>query len=33
VLYGIKFITSYLFGTDIAGRDLKVFPDDTFIAS
>jgi hypothetical protein len=33
VLYGIKFVTSYLLGTDIAGRDLKVFPDDTFIAS
>jgi hypothetical protein len=33
VLYGIKFITSYLLGTDIAGRNLRVFPDDTFIAS
>jgi Sulfotransferase domain len=33
VLYGIKFIASYLLGTDIAGRDLKVFPDDTFITS
>jgi hypothetical protein len=33
VLYGIKFITSYLAGTDIAGRNLKVYPDDTFIAS
>jgi len=33
VLYGIKVITSYLLGTDIAGRNLKVFPDDTFIAS
>jgi hypothetical protein len=33
VLYGIKFITSFLLGTDIAGRNLKVFPDDTFIAS
>jgi hypothetical protein len=33
VLYGIKFVASYLLGTDIAGRDLKVFPDDTFIAS
>lgn len=33
MLYGIKFVTSYLLGTDIAGRDLKVFPDDTFIAS
>jgi Sulfotransferase domain len=33
VLYGIKFITSFLLGTDIAGRNLKVYPDDTFIAS
>jgi hypothetical protein len=33
VLYGIKFVTSYLLGTDIAGRNVKVFPDDTFIAS
>ena len=33
MLYGIKFVTSYLLGTDIAGRGLKVFPDDTFIAS
>ena len=33
MLYGIKFVASYLLGTDIAGRDLKVFPDDTFIAS
>lgn len=33
MLYGIKFITGYLLGTDIAGRNLKVFPDDTFIAS
>ena len=33
MLYGIKLITSYLLGTDIAGRNLKVFPDDTFIAS
>src|SRR5579864_8393908 len=33
VLYGIKFVASYLLGTDIAGRNLKVFPDDIFIAS
>ena len=33
MLYGIKFVTSYLLGTDIAGRNLRVFPDDTFIAS
>jgi hypothetical protein len=33
VLYGIKFVASYLLGTDIAGRNLRVFADDTFIAS
>jgi len=33
VLYGIKFVAGYLLGTDIAGRNLRVFPDDTFIAS
>ena len=33
MLYGIKSIIGYLSGTDIAGRDLKVYPDDTFIAS
>jgi len=33
VLYGIKFVANYLLGTDIAGRNFRVFPDDTFIAS
>lgn len=33
VLYGIKLVASYLLGTDIAGRNLKVYPDDTFITS
>ncbi len=33
MLYGIKFVASYLMGTDIAGRNLRVYPDDTFIAS
>jgi len=33
VLYGVRFVASYLLGTDIAGRNLRVFPDDTFIAS
>jgi hypothetical protein len=33
VLYGIKTIASYLLGTDIAGRNLRVYPDDVFIAS
>jgi hypothetical protein len=33
VLYGIKFVVSYLLGADIAGRNLMVRPDDTFITS
>jgi Sulfotransferase domain len=33
VLYGLKFVVAYLSGTDIAGRNLKVYPDDTFIVS
>jgi len=33
VIYGIKFVAAYLLGTDIAGRNLAVFPDDTFIVS
>jgi len=33
VLYGIKFVASYLLGTDVAGRNLMVHPDDTFITS
>jgi hypothetical protein len=33
VLYGIKTVASYLLGTDAAGRNLMVHPDDTFITS
>ena len=33
MLYGIKFVASYLLGTDIAGRNVRVFPDDIFIVS
>lgn len=33
MLYGIKYITKYLLGLDIADRTLAVFPDDTFITS
>jgi len=33
MIYGIKRITRYLLGTDIAGRSLAVYPDDTFIVS
>jgi sulfotransferase family protein len=33
MIYGIKSVVSYLLGTDIAGRNLAVFPDDSFIVS
>jgi hypothetical protein len=33
MIYGIKFVLNYLLGKDIAGRNLAVFPDDTFIVS
>jgi len=33
VIYGIKRVAKYLLGTDIAGRSLAVYPDDTFIVS
>jgi hypothetical protein len=33
VIYGIKFVIAYFMGTDIAGRNLAVFPDDAFIVS
>jgi hypothetical protein len=33
VIYGIKLVASYLLGTDVVGRRLAVFPDDTFIVS
>jgi Sulfotransferase domain len=33
MLYGIKYVVSYLLGTDVAGREMAVFPDDTFIVS
>jgi hypothetical protein len=33
MIYGIKFVMNYLLGRDIAGRNLAVFPDDTFIVS
>ena len=31
--YGANLILGYLFGTDIAGRDLAVYSDDTFLVS
>lgn len=33
MIYGVKSVFRYLTGTDIAGRTLAVFPDDTFIVS
>jgi Sulfotransferase domain len=33
MIYGVKKIARYLLGTDIAGRQLAVRPDDTFIVS
>jgi Sulfotransferase domain len=33
MIYGIKRVLKYLLGTDIAGRNLAVYADDTFIVS
>lgn len=33
MIYGIQFVFKYLFGLDQAGRNFKVFPDDTFLVS
>jgi Sulfotransferase domain len=33
MLYGIKNVVKYLLGTDIADRNVAVYPDDTFIVS
>jgi len=33
MIYGIKVIFKYLLGTDIADRNLAVYPDDTFVVS
>jgi len=33
LIYGVKQVWKYLTGTDIAGRNLAVFADDTFIVS
>ena len=33
MLYGAKFVVRYALGLDPAGRNLAVFPDDTFIVS
>ncbi|HUO26867.1 MAG TPA: sulfotransferase domain-containing protein [Candidatus Aquilonibacter sp.] len=33
MIYGIKRVARYLLGTDVAGRALAVYPDDTFIVS
>jgi len=33
MLYGIRYVVSYFLGTDVAGRGMAVYPDDTFIVS
>ena len=33
MIYGLKRVLNYVLGTDIAGRNLAVYPDDTFIVS
>lgn len=33
MIYGLRHIAKYILGTDIAGRNLAVRPDDTFIVS
>jgi len=33
MIYGLKLVAKYLLGKDIAGRNLAVYPDDTFLVS
>ncbi len=33
MLYGIKYIASYVLGRDLAGRNFQVFPDDAMVVS
>lgn len=33
MMYGFKRVIRYILGTDVAGRDMAVYPDDTFIVS
>jgi hypothetical protein len=33
MLYGVKRVAKYLLGTDIAGRNFAVYPDDTLLVS
>src|ERR1700685_1517671 len=33
MLYGVKYVLKYLLGRDLAGRNLAVYPDDTFLVS
>jgi len=33
MIYGIKVIVKYVLGTDHAGRNFRVYPDDTFVVS
>ena len=33
MIYGLRRVIKYMLGKDVAGRDLAVYPDDTFIVS
>ncbi|MGA7220240.1 MAG: sulfotransferase domain-containing protein [Candidatus Sulfotelmatobacter sp.] len=33
MIYGVKYVLKYLLGKDLAGRNLSVFPGDTFLVS
>src|SRR5712675_2194548 len=33
MIYGVRRVVKFILGKDIAGRDLAVYPDDTFIVS
>jgi hypothetical protein len=33
MLYGVQYVLKYLLGKDLAGRNLAVYPDDTFLVS
>src|SRR5271170_2976990 len=33
MMYGVKRVIKYVLGIDVAGRDLAVYSDDTFIVS
>jgi len=33
MIYGIKTVLTYVLGTDVAGRNFAVYPDDTYVVS